>query len=99
MPDVVDGVMVVDIVGCVSFVASGLTSGVDCGSLRRFCIFWMRERLRASNLLRKTEENVLNLRHCRDVRSVERNMKIVRTAVSSVILRTSFPSDDFHFMT
>jgi hypothetical protein len=48
------------------------TAGVGCswrglgGSLRRFCILSMSERFKASNLLRKMEEWVLNFIHCSD---------------------------------
>lgn len=39
-------------------------SSTDFGcSWRRFCIFWIKERFKASNRLRKIEENVLNLIH------------------------------------
>lgn len=46
-----------------------------------FVIFWIRERFSASKRPRKIEECVLNFKH----------------VTLSVILRTSFPSEDFHF--
>lgn len=49
-----------------AFSTAGTTcSGIDfgCSSLRRFCIFSMSERFKASNRLRKIEEKVLNLMH------------------------------------
>ncbi len=57
--------------GADAVTASGMISILTAGSgiggsssLRRFCIFSMRERFKASNRLRKMEENVLNLTHC-----------------------------------
>jgi hypothetical protein len=45
-------------------VADSAFIAVEAGSEgRRFCIFCIRERLRASNRLRNMEENVLNFRH------------------------------------
>jgi len=38
-------------------------AGAAGGGMVRFCIFCMSERFRASNLLRKMDEYVLNLRH------------------------------------
>jgi hypothetical protein len=43
---------------------------IDAGSDgRRFCIFCIKERLRASNRLRNMEENVLNFRHWQSIAS------------------------------
>jgi len=47
--------------------ATSACMGADSGSDgRRFCIFCIRERLRASKRPRNMEEYVLNLRHCRE---------------------------------
>ena len=42
---------------------ASICDGAACGFAFRFVIFCMSERLRASNRLRKTDEDVLNLRH------------------------------------
>ena len=51
--------------GLVADAATSICVGVDSSSDgRRFCIFCIRERLRASNRLRNMDEYVLNLIHC-----------------------------------
>lgn len=42
---------------------ASICNGAACGFAFRFVIFCMSERFRASNRLRKTDEDVLNLRH------------------------------------
>lgn len=59
--------------------AGAARGGVIFGG-RRFVIFCMRDRFRASNRLRKIDEWVLYFKH----------------VVSSVIFNTSLPSDGFH---
>ena len=81
-----------------------VTAGAGAtGGGRLFVIFWMRERLSASNRPRKMEECVLNFIHCLIVfffgRQIQRQLqsKAIRTVTLSVILRTNLPSEDFHF--
>lgn len=59
----------------------GAERAVGVGFRGLFVIFWIRERFNASKRPMKIEECVLNFRH----------------VTSSVILRTSIPSEDFHF--
>jgi len=59
----------------------GAGRAAEVGLSGLFVIFWIRERFNASKRPRKIEECVLNFKH----------------VASSVILRTSFPSEDFHF--
>jgi hypothetical protein len=77
--------------------SSGADTSVSTG--RRFCIFSIKERFKASKRLRNIDEEILNFRHCR---SNQRWMDscegaLEHTVVLSVIFKTNFPSDPFHF--
>ena len=109
-PPPADAVGIVDVVGTVGTgverpVSTGerisaTEAGIDA-SFRRcwFCIFCMRDKFRDSNRLRKIDEFVLNLRHFWEngwgCNTSEFDFGL--TVVLSVIFKTNFPSDDFHF--
>lgn len=58
-----DGTALDPVLGADGDTSTGI-DGASGSDGRRFCIFCIRERFRASNRPRKMDENVLNLRHC-----------------------------------
>lgn len=79
--------------------ASGAADDEFSGCL--FCIFCIKDRFKASNLFKKTDEYVLNLMHWWLKESsliITDTIEIRLAVVLSVIFKTNLPSHDLHFM-